>query len=309
MSQQDVNMTVDLGGIKMQNPVGTASGTFGFGSVFEDFFDVSRLGAITLKGCSAEPWPGNPAPRMCEVPSGMMNTVGLANPGVRGMAEQYGDYLAGLEARGCRVIVQVAGHAVEEYVAAVELVEELCPWASGVELNISCPNIARGGALVGGTPEAAEEVVSAVRPRVSRPLLVKMAPVRVGEIARACEAAGADALSLINTINGMAIDVHTRKSRLSRPTGGVSGPAIHAIAVRMVWEASHAVSIPVNGMGGIAGWEDAAEMLLAGATSVTVGTANLYDPTCAERIVDGLAAWVAEQGVTDVNELIGAFEC
>lgn len=305
---EKVSMTVDLGGIRMHNPVNTASGTFGFGSQFEGFFDVARLGAITTKGCSAEPWPGNPAPRMCEVPSGMMNTVGLANPGVRGMLEANGEYLRGLEERGCRVILQAAGHSVEEYMTAVELIEELAPWASGIEMNISCPNIARGGALVGGTPESAAEVVRAVRPRVSRPLLVKMAPVRVPEIARACEAEGADALSLINTINGMSIDVRTRRSRLSKPTGGVSGPAIHAIAVRMVWEAANAVNIPINGMGGVACWQDAAEMILAGATSVTVGTANFYDPTCASRLVDGLEQWVAEQGASDVNELIGAFE-
>ncbi len=305
---EKISMAVDLGGIRMHNPVNTASGTFGFGSQFEGFFDVARLGAITTKGCSAEPWPGNPAPRMCEVPSGMMNTVGLANPGVRGMVEANGEYLRGLEERGCRVILQAAGHSVDEYVAAVELIEELAPWASGIEMNISCPNIARGGALVGGTPESAAEVVRAVRPRVSRPLLVKMAPVRVPEVARACEAEGADALSLINTINGMSIDVRTRRSRLSKPTGGVSGPAIHAIAVRMVWEAANAVNIPINGMGGVASWQDAAEMILAGATSVTVGTANFYDPTCASRIVDGLEQWVAEQGASDVNELIGAFE-
>lgn len=305
---EKVSMAVDLGGIRMHNPVNTASGTFGFGSQFEGFFDVARLGAITTKGCSAEPWPGNPAPRMCEVPSGMMNTVGLANPGVRGMLEANGEYLRGLEERGCRVILQAAGHSVDEYVAAVELIEELAPWASGIEMNISCPNIARGGALVGGTPESAAEVVRAVRPRVSRPLLVKMAPVRVPEVARAVEAEGADALSLINTINGMSIDVRTRRSRLSKPTGGVSGPAIHAIAVRMVWEAANAVNIPINGMGGVASWQDAAEMILAGATSVTVGTANFYDPTCASRIVDGLEQWAAEQGASDVNELIGAFE-
>lgn len=303
------SMAVDLGGIKMKNPVNTASGTFGFGWQFEGFFDVSELGAITTKGCSAEPWLGNPEPRMCEVPSGMMNTVGLANPGVAGMLDSCGEYLRGLEERGCCVILQAAGHSVEEYVAAVELIEELAPWCSGVELNISCPNIARGGVLVGGTPQAASEVVAAVRDRVKRPLLVKMAPVRVPEIARAVEAAGADALSLINTINGMSINVRTRKSRLSKPTGGVSGPAIHAIAVRMVWEASNAVSIPVNGMGGIETWEDAAEMILAGATSVTVGTANFYDPTAAAKVVKGLAAWAADQGVSDINELRGAVQC
>lgn len=309
VSERHVSMAVDLGGIKMHNPVCTASGTFGFGQQFEGFFDVARLGAITCKGCSAEPWAGNPAPRMCEVPSAMMNTVGLANPGVAGVVSQYGEYLAGLEERGCRVILQAAGHSVEEYVAAVELIEELAPWASGVELNVSCPNLARGGAIVGGTPEDAAEVVRAVRPRVRRPLLVKLAPHNVAEIARACEDAGADALSLINTISGMSIDVRTRRSRLSRPTGGVSGPAIHAIAVRMVWEAASAVSIPVNGMGGVATVEDAAEMILAGATAVSVGTANLYDPTCAARIADGLAAWAAEQGASDINELIGAVQC
>ena len=278
----------------MQNPVNTASGTFGFGWQFEGFFDVSRLGAITTKGCSAKPWLGNPEPRMCEVPSGMMNTVGLANPGVAGLLDVFGGYFRELEGRGCR---------------AVEKIEELAPWCSGIELNISCPNNARGGALVGGTPESASEVVKAVRDRVHRPLLVKMAPVRVPEIARACEAAGADALCLINTINGMHLNVRTRKSMLSKPTGGVSGPAIHAIAVRMVWEAANAVKIPINGMGGVATWEDAAEMILAGATSVTVGTASFYDPTAAVKIVDGLAAWAAEQGVSDINELIGAAEC
>ena len=309
MAESSVNMAVDLGGVKMQNPVNTASGTFGFGWQFEGFFDVSLLGAITTKGCSAEPWLGNPEPRMCEVPSGMMNTVGLANPGVAGMLDVFGDYLRELEGRGCRVILQAAGHSHEEYIAAVEKIEELAPWCSGIELNISCPNIARGGALVGGTPESASEVVEAVRDRVHRPLLVKMAPVRVPEIARACEAAGADALCLINTINGMHLNVRTRKSMLSKPTGGVSGPAIHAIAVRMVWEAANAVKIPINGMGGVATWEDAAEMILAGATSVTVGTASFYDPTAAVKIVDGLAAWAAEQGVSDINELIGAAEC
>ena len=290
MAESPVNMAVDLGGVKMQNPVNTASGTFGFGWQFEGFFDVSRLGAITTKGCSAEPWLGNPEPRMCEVPSGMMNTVGLANPGVAGMLAAYGDYLRELEGRGCRVILQAAGHSHEEYIAAVEKIEELAPWCSGIELNISCPNIA-------------------VRERVHRPLLVKMAPVRVPEIARACESAGADALCLINTINGMHLNVHTRKSMLSKPTGGVSGPAIHAIAVRMVWEAANAVKIPINGMGGVATWEDAAEMILAGATCVTVGTASFYDPTAAAKIVDGLAAWAAEQGVSDINDLIGAAEC
>lgn len=303
------SMKVNLGGIAMNNPVGTASGTFGFGSAFEPFFDVAELGAITTKGCSAEPWPGNPAPRMCEVPSAMMNTVGLANPGVVGMLADQGDYLQSLEKRGCRVILQAAGHSVEEMVAAVELIEEHAPWASGIELNVSCPNLCRGGALLGGTAQSVTEVVSAVRPRTSRPLLVKMAPVNVSEVARACEAAGADALSLINTLSGMSIDVRTRKSRLSRPTAGVSGPAIHAVAVRMVWEAAQAVSLPINGMGGISCWQDAAEMILAGATAVSVGTASFANPLCAQEVVAGLTRWVQDQGVTNINELRGAFVC
>lgn len=304
-----VGMAVDLGGVKMRNPINTASGTFGFGWQLEGFYDVSTLGAITAKGTSAEPWPGNPAPRLCEVSSGIMNTVGLANPGVAGVIEKSGAYLAELERRGCRVIMQAVGHTIEEYRSAVRLIEELAPFASGIELNISCPNIARGGKLVGGTPEDAAEVVRAVRPLVSRPLLVKMAPVRVPEIARACEGAGADALSLINTINAMSIDVRTRRSRLSKPTGGLSGPAIHPIAVRMVWEAAQAVSIPINGIGGISSGADAAEMILAGATAVTVGTQNLPDPTAAPRILGELEAWASEQGVSDINELVGAFEC
>jgi dihydroorotate dehydrogenase (NAD+) catalytic subunit len=305
----DVSMAVDLGGIKMKNPINTASGTFGNGWQFEGFYDVGKLGAITTKGCAAEPWDGNPAPRMCELPSGIMNSVGLQNPGVREFVRSYGDYLQGLEDRGCRVICQVVGHSIEEYVRALELFEELAPFASGFEINISCPNVSRGGAAMGATPEAAAEVMAAVRPRTKRPIVVKMAPHDVAEIARALEAEGADALSLINTIPGMAIDVCTRRSKLSRPTAGVSGPAIHAIAVRMVWEAHKAVSIPLCGIGGVTSGEDAAEFILAGATAVSVGTQNLVDPMAAPRILGELRDWAASQGVSDINELIGAFEC
>ncbi len=303
------NMAVDLGGIKMKNPINTASGTYGFGREFEGFYDVASLGAITCKGCSAEPWDGNPAPRMCEVRSGIINTVGLQNPGIRAMVEADGTYLADLAAKGCAVIAQVAGHSLEEYVRAVELYEELAPWAAGLELNISCPNIAAGGAAMGGTPEGAASVVKAVRDRTKRPLVVKMAPARVPEIARALEGAGADALSLINTIPAMSIDVRTRRSRISRPTAGLSGPAIHPIAVRMVWEAHKACDLPICGIGGVTTGADAAEFILAGATAVSVGTANLTDPTCTPRILAELTQWVADQGASDINELIGAFEC
>ena len=306
-----VNMAVDLGGIKMRNPLNTASGTYGNGWQFEGFYDVgSTLGAITCKGVAAEPWEGNPAPRLAELPgAAIMNSVGLQNPGVRAFVEQYGTYLQGLRDKGCQVICQVAGHSLDEYRRATELYEELAPFASGFEVNISCPNIAAGGAAMGATPSAAAEVMAAVRPLTTRPVIVKMAPHDVAEIGRALEAAGADALSLINTIPGMAIDVHTRRSRLARPTAGVSGPAIHAIAVRMVWECAQAVSIPLCGIGGVASGQDAAEMILAGATAVAVGTANLYDPTCVPRILSELEEWAEEQGVSDINELIGAFEC
>lgn len=306
-----VSMAVDLGGIRMRNPINTASGTFGNGIQFEGFFDVgATLGAITCKGVAAEPWDGNPAPRLAELPgSAIMNSVGLMNPGVPGFVERYGEYLTQVREKGCQVICQVAGHSVGEYVRAFELFEELAPFASGFELNISCPNIAKGGAAMGATPEGAAEVMAAVRPLTKRPIVVKMAPHDVGEIARALESEGADALSLINTIPGMAIDVRTRKSRLSRPTAGVSGPAIHAIAVRMVWEAHRAVSIPLCGIGGVTSGEDAAEFILAGATAVSVGTANLVDPTAAPRVERELEAWAESQGVSDINELIGAFEC
>lgn len=303
-----VNMAVDLGGIKMKNPINTASGTYGFGWQFEGFYDVSRLGAITTKGCAAEPWPGNPAPRMAEVTSGMMNSVGLQNPGVRGLVDSYGEYLQQLSDKGTQVICQAAGHSVDEYVRAVDLFEELAPFAAGLEINISCPNIAAGGCAMGSTPEGAAEVIRAVRSHTKRPLLVKMAPARVVEVAQALEAEGADALTVINSISGMAIDVDTRRSRLSRPTGGMSGPALHPIAVRMVWEVHNAVNIPIVGVGGVMTGRDAAEFILAGATSVSVGMANLVDPTAAPRILDELTEWAESQGVSDINELIGAFE-
>lgn len=302
-------MAVNLGGVRMRNPLNTASGTYGFGNQFEGFYDVSCLGAITCKGCSAVPWEGNPAPRLAEVPSGMMNSVGLANPGIAALAHEGAAYLSELRSRGTQVICQVIGHSIEEYVRAVELYEEFAPFASALELNISCPNVSAGGAAMGSTPRSAAEAMRAVRPHTRRPVIVKMAPHDVAEIGRALEDAGADALSLINTIPAMAIDVHTRRSRLARPTAGLSGPCVHPIAVRMVWEASRAVSIPLCGIGGVASGEDAAEFILAGATAVSVGTANLYDPTCAPRILDELREWAASQGVRDINELIGAFEC
>jgi dihydroorotate dehydrogenase (NAD+) catalytic subunit len=301
-------MAVEFAGLQLKNPINTASGTYGQAWQFEPYYDVSSLGAVTIKGCAAEPWAGNPAPRMTDVTAGVMNSVGLQNPGVRGLVEESGEYLASLAQKGTAVICQVAGHSVEEYVAAVELFEELAPWAAALELNVSCPNIAAGGCAMGSTPEGASAVVAACRPRTKRPLLVKMAPERVPEVARALEAAGADGLSVINSIPAMAINVHTRRSKLSRPTGGLSGPVLHNIALRMVWEAAQAVSIPINGVGGVMCGEDAAEFILAGATTVSVGSANLFDPGAAPRILAELEAWVQEQGASSITELIGAFE-
>lgn len=302
-------MAVDFGGVKMKNPINTASGTFGYGWQFSELMDVSQLGAITTKGCAAEPWPGNPAPRMAEVPGGMMNSVGLQNPGVAAFAEQSGPWLADLTTKGTQVICQVAGHSTEEYVRALEMFVELCPWAAGYEINVSCPNIAAGGAACGSTPEGASEVMRACRKVTDKPLFVKMAPVRIPEIARALEAEGADGLTVINSIPGMSIDVHTRRSRLSKPTGGLSGPLCHPIAVRMVWEAANAVDIPICGVGGVMTGEDAAEFILAGACCVSVGMANFVEPDASVRILHELEAWAESQGVKDINELIGAFEC
>ena len=304
-----VNMAVDFGGVKMKNPINTASGTFGQGWQFSELMDVNALGAITTKGCAAEPWPGNPAPRMTEVRGGMMNSVGLQNPGVEAFARDYGPWLSDLTDKGTQVICQVAGHSTEEYVRALEMFDELCPWAAGFEINVSCPNIAAGGIACGSTPEGAADVMRACRKVTDRPLFIKMAPVCIPEIARALEAEGADGLTVINSIPGMAIDVHTRRSKLSKPTGGLSGPLCHPIAVRMVWEAANAVDIPVCGVGGVMTGEDAAEMILAGACCVSVGMASFVEPDASVRILHELEEWAESQGVKDINELIGAFEC
>ena len=224
-------------------------------------------------------------------------------------ARESGPWLEQLSKDGCQVICQVAGHSVDEFVRALEMYVELCPWAAGYEINVSCPNIAAGGAAMGSTPEGASSVMAACRKVTDKPLFVKMAPVNVAEIAKALEAAGADGLSVINSIQGMAIDVHTRKSRVAKPKGGLSGPLCHHIAVRMVWEVAQAVDIPINGVGGVMTGEDAAEFILAGATCVSVGMANFVDPCASLKIAHELETWAESQGVKDINELVGAFEC
>lgn len=303
-----VDMSVKLGPINLKNPINTASGTYGYGWQYEGFYDVSQLGAITTKGCSVEPWQGNPAPRMTEIRGGMLNSVGLQNPGVKALIEEDGEYLQGLSDKGTAVICQVAGHSIDEYKAAVELFDQLAPFAAGFEINISCPNIACGGAAMGSTPEGAAEVIRAVRPLTKKPLLVKMAPARVVDVAKALESEGADILTVINSISGMHINVNTRKSYLSKPTGGMSGPALHPIAVRMVYEVHKACSLPIVGVGGVMCGVDAAEFILAGASSVSVGMSNLVEPDSAPRILDELTQWASSQGVKSISELIGAFE-
>ena len=301
-------LNVTIAGVDFKNPLFTASGTFGAGWQFEGFYDVSMLGAITTKGCAISPWPGNPAPRSCDVYGGVLNSIGLQNPGVEGFIEESGAYLEELVSRGGAVICQVVGHSPEEYVKALALFSELAPWASAFELNISCPNIAEGGISLGSTPEGASEVISACREVTTKPLFVKMAPLSITEIARAAEEAGADALTCINSIPAMAININTRRSKVSRPAGGMSGPALHPIAVRMVWEAAKAVSIPIIACGGVTSAEDVIEFMLAGATAVEVGSQNLFEPEAASRILGELEGWLSEQSLESITDLIGAFE-
>lgn len=303
-----VQLETNIANVAFQNPVFTASGTFGAGWQFDNFMDVSSLGAITTKGCAITPWKGNPAPRACDIYGGMMNSVGLQNPGVEGFITESSFYLEELSKTNTRVICQVAGHSPEEYAKALARFIELAPWASAFELNISCPNVSQGGIAQGSTPEGAAEVMRTVRPVTDKPLFVKMAPTRVPEIARALEAEGADALVVINSIPGMAIDVETRRSKLSRPTGGMSGPCLHPIALRMVWEAVQAVSIPVIGCGGITDATSALEFLIAGAQAVEIGSQNLFDPRSAERILCEIKEWLLEHNITDIADIIGTFE-
>ncbi len=299
-----VDMRVRIGTLELRNPVVTASGTFAAGREYADFVDLSRIGAVATKGVSVEPWAGNPSPRIAETPSGMLNSIGLQNPGVE--AFRSGD-LGWLATQDVPVIVNVVGHSVADYVGVVERLETEAA-VDGFEVNISCPNVDEGGMAFGTSCAAAAEVTHAVRAATSKPLIVKLSPnvTDIAEIARAVEAVGADAVSCINTLLGMSIDVETFRPRLARGVGGLSGPAIRPVAVRMVWQVAQAVSVPVIGMGGIMEPADAVEFLLAGATAVAVGTANFVDPRSVERIADGLERFCAERGIARVADLIGA---
>lgn len=302
-----INMAVNLGGLHMKNPVTVASGTFAAGREYNDFFDIAQLGAITTKGVSLHGWEGNESPRMAETASGMLNSIGLQNPGVAALRKKD---LAWLEGKDVPVIVNVSGHSFQEYVDVIEALEEDVR-VSAYEVNISCPNVDEGGMTIGTHVPSVETVVGMCRAATKRPLIVKLSPnvTDICEIACAAESAGADALSLINTLLGMAIDARTRRPQLARVVGGLSGPAVKPVALRMVWQVHQAVSVPLLGMGGISNGTDAVEFMLAGATAVAVGTANFVNPRAALDVVQGIEAYCEEQGVADVNELIGALQC
>lgn len=304
--ETSVNLAVNLGGLTMKNPVTTASGTFAAGMEYSDFVDVSALGAVTTKGVSLNGWEGNASPRIAEVPSGMLNSIGLQNPGV---AHLKSEELPWLREQGATTIVNISGHSFDEYVQVIEALED-AP-VDAYEVNISCPNVDAGGMTLGTHVPSVEKVVSLCREATSRPLIVKLTPnvTDITEIARAAEASGADAISLINTLLGMAIDVKRRRPVLARVVGGFSGPAVKPVALRMVWQCSKAVSVPILGMGGVTTGTDAVEFMLAGATAVAVGTANFMNPQATVDVIDGIIDYCEEQGVNDVNDLIGALEC
>lgn len=299
-----VDMRVRIGTLEIRNPVVTASGTFGSGREYADFVDLARLGAVVTKGVSMEPWAGNDSPRIAETPSGMLNSIGLQNPGAEAFCA--GD-LAWLATQDVPAIVNLVGHSVEEYRAVTERLDDE-PAIAAFELNISCPNVDAGGMAFGTSCPAAAEVVRAVRAATSKTLIVKLSPnvTDIAEIARAVEAEGADAVSLINTLLGMVIDTRTFRPVLARGLGGLSGPAVRPVAVRMVWQVARAVGVPVIGMGGIASVTDAVEFMLAGATAVAVGTANFVDPTTTVAIAEGLEHFCARRGLASVGDLIGA---
>ena len=307
MSDISLDMSVNLGGLHMNTPVTVASGTFASGREYSDFVDLGRLGAITTKGISATPWEGNASPRIAETPSGMLNSIGLQNPGVEVFCEQH---LPWLSTQPAPVIVNVSGHSIEEYAQVIDRLERE-DGVDAYEVNISCPNVDAGGMTFGCDPTIAAQVISTCREHTYRPMIAKLTPnvTDITEIAQAVEAAGADALSLINTLLGMAIDARTRRPKLARVVGGLSGPAVKPVALRMVWQVYQCVDIPILGMGGIVTGEDAVEFMLAGATAIAVGTANFMDPTSTIGVLEGIEEYCRTQGVHDVKELIGGLRC
>jgi dihydroorotate dehydrogenase (NAD+) catalytic subunit len=298
-----MNTSVNLCGVTLKNPVMTASGTFGSGAEFSEFVDLNRLGAVVTKGVANVPWPGNPTPRVAEVYGGMLNAVGLQNPGIELFCKRDIPFLKQYDTK---IIVNVCGHSTQDYCEVVErLAEEPVDL---LEINISCPNVKEGGIAFGQNANAVEAITKEVKRVAKQPVIMKLSPnvTDITEMARAAEAGGADALSLINTITGMKIDIDRRRFVLANKTGGMSGPAIHPVAVRMVYQTAQAVSIPIIGMGGIASADDAIEMILAGATAVSIGTANFNDPKVSEKVAFGIEDYMKKYNVADIRELIGA---
>ena len=292
-------------GMTFKNPVTVASGTFGSGMEYGEYVDLNRLGAVTTKGVADQPWSGNPTPRIAETPSGMLNAIGLQNPGIDVFLERDLPYLQQFDTG---IIVNVCGHSEEEYLNVVrrlagERVDLL-------EINISCPNVRQGGISFGTEPKEVERITRLIKEEAEQPVVMKLSPnvTSITEIARAAEAGGADGLSLINTITGMKIDTKTRRFVLANKTGGLSGPAIHPVAVRMVYEVAHAVNLPIIGMGGVTDAQSAAELILAGATMVAVGTANFAEPAAVEAVVSGLEQYVSDSGAAQIGDLVGAVE-
>lgn len=300
-----VDTRVTIAGVEWKNPVTVASGTFGSGEEFADFVDLNKLGAVTTKGVANVPWTGNPTPRVAEVYGGMLNAIGLQNPGIELFCKRDIPYLKQYDTK---IIVNVCGHAPEEYLAVVErLADEP---ADMLEINISCPNVNAGFLAFGQDARHVEELTAQIKNIAKQPIIMKLTPnvTDITEIAKAAEAGGADAISLINTLTGMKIDIHKRAFALANKTGGMSGPAVHPVAVRMVYQASHAVKIPVIGMGGIQSAEDAIEFILAGASAVSVGTANFHNPAVTMEVIDGIEKYMERYGFATVEEMVGIVE-
>ena len=300
------DMSVEIAGIKMRNPVMTASGTFGYGSEFVDYMDLESIGAIITKGLSLRPKAGNRTPRIVETPGGMLNAIGLQNVGIEAFIE---DKIPFLRTVDTPIIVNLYGNSLEEYGELAQRLDKIAEVA-GVEVNISCPNVRQGGIVFGTDPKAAYQVVKLVREATIKPVIVKLSPnvTDIVEMAHACEEAGADALSLINTLTGMAVDLQKRRPVLANVTGGLSGPAIKPVALRMVWQVARAVKLPVIGIGGIISATDALEFIVAGATAIQVGTASFLDPSAAQTIARDMERYLAENGIAGIREMIGALE-
>ncbi len=294
--------SVQIAGVELKNPVMTASGTFGSGQEFSEYVNLNRLGAVVTKGVANVPWPGNPVPRVTETASGMLNAIGLQNPGIDVFCSRDIPFLRQYDTR---IIVNVCGRSEQDYCEVVSrLAEEPVDL---LEINVSCPNVKEGGIAFGQDPAALEHITKEIKKHARQPIILKLSPnvTDITVMAKAAEAGGADAISLINTLTGMKIDIYRRKFALANKTGGLSGPAIKPVALRMVWQAAHAVSLPVIGMGGIASAEDAVEFLMAGATAVSVGTANFHDPSATEKIVSGIEDFLDRQNIVDIHEIIG----